>query len=239
MDRAAIESLSSERQAEVAHLWQMRAASESSVRGVFTQLVADFVAINAHPEVIALARRAMDDEARHARICAELAAAYRNDAPIEATPPPVRLPDYAVPARMRVALHAVNLCCIGETIATAFVEACIAACAWPELREIHGRHLADEIRHAQIGWAHLGTLGVEERAEVATWIPALLRAQVEQWEARLGELPEAGVEGHGYPPRALLIAVVHGAVRDLVLPGFEYLGVSTTAARAWLDARPS
>ena len=232
---AAIDELSAETQAELAALWQQRAASESSVRGVFIQLVAELVATGAHADVIALARRATEDEAKHARICAELAAVYRGGAPIEVIPTAVRLPDYGEAPRMRAALHVVNLCCIGETIATAFVEACVAECAWPELREVHGHHLADEIHHARIGWAHLVSLTSDERGQVALRIPELLRAQVQAWEARLAELPEKGIAGHGYPPRATLIAVVHGAVRDLVLPGFEYVGVDPSQARGWFE----
>jgi hypothetical protein len=230
-----IAQLAPERRRELAELWQARALSESSVKSVFEQLVAELSATGAHPEVLALARRALSDEARHARICAELAAAYRGGPVLDVIAPAVRLPDYPVSPRLRAALHAVNLCCIGETIATAFVEACLAECAWPALRELHGRHLADEIHHARIGWAHLASLSLAERGELACHLPELVRAQVLAWEARLGELPERGVPGHGYPPRATLVAVVHGAVRDVVLPGFEYVEVDATRARAWFD----
>lgn len=236
----AVEQLAGEQQAALAELWQTHANSERSVGSVFTQLVAELSATGAHAEVIALARRAMDDETRHARVCVELAAAYRGDEVREVTPLDVRLPDYGEPPRMRAALHAVNLCCIGETIATAFVEACFAECtAWPELRELHGLHLADEIHHARVGWAHVASLGDDERARIATWLPELLRAQVLGWESRIGTLPEHGVRGHGYPPRDALIAVVHAAIREVVLPGFDYVSVDTRTARAWFDeARP-
>lgn len=230
----AIEQLSPEHQRVLAELWQMRADSERSVGSVFTQLLADLSATGAHPEVLALARRAMDDETRHARVCAELAAAYRGDDVREAPPLAVRLPDYGEPRRMRAALHAVNLCCIGETIATAFVEACHADCAsWAELRELQGLHLADEVHHARVGWAHLASLSLDERRHIATHLPELLRAQVRTWEARIALLPEHGVPGHGYPPRAALIAVVHGAIRDVVLPGFDYVEIDTRELRAW------
>ncbi len=237
----AVEQLASEQRAALAELWQSRADSERSVGSVFTQLVAEMSATGAHAEVIALARRAIDDETRHARICAELAAAYRGDDVREATPRDVRLPDYGEPPRMRAALHAVNLCCIGETIATAFVEACFAECtAWPELRELHGLHLADEIHHARVGWAHVASLGDDERAHLATRLPELLRAQVLGWESRIQTLPEHGVPGHGYPPRDALIAVVHAAIREVVLPGFDYVSIDTRAARQWFDeARPA
>ena len=63
----------------LAALWQARADSESSVRTVFDQLVAELVATGAHADVVALARRAVDDEVRHAAICIELATAYRGE----------------------------------------------------------------------------------------------------------------------------------------------------------------
>ncbi len=233
---ASIEQLAEEQRLQLAALWQMRADSERSVGSVFTQLVADLTETGAHPEVIALARRAMADEQRHARVCAELAAAYRGDDVREASPLSVRLPDYGEPQRMRAALHAVNLCCIGETIATAFVEACHADCAsWAELRELHGRHLADEIHHARVGWAHLASLSLDERRHIATHLPELMRAQVRTWEERIALLPEHGIAGHGYPPRAALIAVVYAAIRDVVLPGFDYVEIDTRAIRAWFD----
>ena len=210
----------------LAKLWQQRADSESGVRTVFQQLADAFAATGAHPEVITLARRAAEDEVRHAAVCTELATAYRREPVAAAVEPAVRLPDYVEDRRLRAALHAVNLCCIGETIAVAFVEACLGDCADPTLREIHRRHLADEVRHARVGWAHLASLTDGERAEVATWVPRLVHAQLTGWEQRLGELPEGGVPGHAYPPRAALIRAVQTAVRELVLPGFEYVGIT-------------
>jgi hypothetical protein len=146
------------------------------------------------------------------------------------------LPDYVASVRLRAALHALNLCCIGETIATGFVEACIAACAGGELEEIHRRHFADEIHHARVGWAHVASLSADERAALGPHVEAILRAQVTAWESRIGELPEQGVPGHGYPPRAELIAAVYAAVRDVVLPGFEHVQIDASAARAWFEA---
>jgi len=230
-----IDALPAGERALLADLWHQRASSESSVGTVMEQLAADLRTTGAHPEVIALAERAAGDEARHAHVCRELAAAYHG-APIAiATTPAVRLPDYGASPRLRTALHAVNLCCIGETIASAFVEVCLADCVGDELREVHGQHLADEVRHARIGWAHVATLTLEERGEIATRLPELLRAQLHAWESRIAELPEQGVPGHGYPPRTVLVATVHAAVRDLVLPGFDYVEIDSTRARAWFE----
>ena len=220
----------------IAELWLQRARSESSVGCVFEQLAGELAATGAHAEVVALARSAIGDEARHAATCLELAAAYGAAAPT-LTPVTVRLPDYVSDARLRATLHAINLCCIGETIATAFVEACVGACAEGVLRELHGRHLADEIHHARVGWAHVATLSEPERAAVAPWLARVLEAQLGAWERRIGELPEAGSPGHGYPPRAALLETVRAAVRELVLPGFAHVAIDIAAARAWFDGR--
>jgi hypothetical protein len=217
--------LTSDTTAMLANLWEQRAYSESSVRTVFHQLANDLAATGAHPDVVAHARRAAEDELRHASMCTELASAYRGEAVAPAVAPAVRLPDYVADRRLRAALQAVNLSCIGETIAVAFVEACLAACGDRELREIHGRHLADEIRHARVGWAHLASLSEAERARVAAWVPELVRVQLAEWESRIGELPEEGVPGHGYPPRGDLLTAVRRAVNELVLPGFAYVGI--------------
>ncbi len=225
----ALDVLTSDLAADVrealAKLWQERADSESAVRTVFHQLAEAFAATGAHPDVVALARRAAEDEVRHAAVCTELATAYRGEVVPPANPPAVRLPDYVADRRLRAALHAVNLCCVGETIAVAFVEACLAECADSTLREIHRRHMADEVRHARVGWAHLASLTPVELAEVAPWVPEIVRAQLTGWEARLAELPEGGVPGHAYPPRAELIRAVQTAVRELVLPGFAFVGI--------------
>lgn len=220
----------------LAALWLSRARSESSVGCVFELLADELAATGARSEVVALARSAVGDEARHAATCLELAAAYGAEAPA-LVPVPVRLPDYVPEARLRATLHAVNLSCVGETIATAFVESCVGACADPALRELHGRHLADEIRHARVGWAHLATLADAERTEVSRWLPEVLEAQLEAWERRIGELPEAGFPGHGYPPRAELLDTVRAAVRELVLPGFAHVAIDATEAARWFAAQ--
>jgi hypothetical protein len=225
------------RRALLAELWQARAKSESTVRVVFDQLVGELAQAGAHADVIALARHAADDEERHARICHDLATAYRGtEAELVATPT-ARLPDYTSDVRLRAALHAINLCCISESLACAFVEACIGECDDSELRAVHGRHLADEVGHARVGWAHVASLSPEDKAAVGPFLVEILRAQIEGWESRVHTLPQDGVPGHGYPARDVIIGVIRAAVREIVLPGFAHVGIDASAAQAWFDAR--
>lgn len=233
----SIAGLGSAERETLAAIWRQRAHSESAVGNVFAQVAGELRASGAPNELIDLAHRAEADEARHAAICEELAIAYGHDG----APRPerrVRLRDYDQPTmRLRTALHAIHVCCISETIATTFVEACMNACESPALRDIHRDHLGDEIQHARVGWAYVATLSADERAAVATELPMLLQLQLDAWTTRIGDLPKDGIAGHGYPPQAALLDAVHGAIRELVIPGFDHVGVDSTHARAWYATR--
>lgn len=220
--------------AVLAQIWRDRCRAEASVGNVFDQLVAELTSVGAPASIVELAQRAAVDEDRHARVCAELAGAYAVQ-PLDLHPVrAVRLASAEhADARVRTALLAVHVCCISETIACAFVEACLGACEGPALAEVHRRHLGDEIRHARVGWAYLATLPAEVLAELAPRLPAILEKQLGSWLGRIAELPEHGVTGHAYPPRDVLVDAVFGALDDMVLPGFDHVGVSTAAARAW------
>jgi hypothetical protein len=232
-----IARLSADERATLAAIWRSRSTREEAVGNVFGQLVVEMTAADVPAALIDLARAAEADEARHAGVCHALVVAYGGE-PVTKAPRRVRLRDHGEPTpRMRAILHATHVCCISETIATAFVEACHGACESPALRELHGQHMADEVRHARVGWALLATIAADERVALAPELPRLLELQLGAWTERIGLLPEAGVPGHGYPPRAELVAAVHGAIRELVLPGFDHLGVDTTAARAWYASR--
>ncbi len=236
-DDPTIARLAPADRAILAAIWNQRAQSESNVGNVFGQVADELVASGAPAELVGLARRAESDEARHAAVCEALARAYGHDS--AARPERrVRLRDYEQPTvRLRTALHAVHVCCISETIATAFVEACLGACESPVLREIHREHLGDEVQHARIGWAYMATLSADERTAVGAELPMLLKLQLDAWTSRIGDLPLAGIPGHGYPPQKELLDAVHEAIRELVLPGFDHVGVDSTAARAWYAAQ--
>jgi hypothetical protein len=130
------------------------------------------------------------------------------------------------------------MCCINESIACAFIEACLGDAVGPLVRAVQRVHLSDEIEHARVGWAHLASARVDAatRRELARWLPRLLGANVANWRSRIDWLPEAGVPGHALPPRRVSFAVVLACVRDVVLPGFAHVGVDPTHARSWLES---
>jgi hypothetical protein len=235
-----IDGLDPAARAVLADVWTRRMAAELGAGGAFAVVERELAELGAEPVVLALARRAVADEPRHAELCRRLAEAYAG-APVAAAVPPdeVAVPrhDGADPV-LRRHLHVVAMCCINESIACAFVEACLADADGPLVRAIHREHLADEIQHARVGWAHLGSARVDAatKAAIAAWLPRLLDANLRHWEHRIGLLPAAGVPGHALPPVATLVAAARAAVEAIVLPGFDHVGIDTRAARAWFSA---
>lgn len=128
------------------------------------------------------------------------------------------------------------MCCINETLASAWLETCRADATVPLARAALRELLADDVDHARIGWAHLASSMVttEVRSKIAGWLPRLLEASMLPWLAGAGAPDYAGFPAHGVPSSATTRDVVTSTTRDVVLVGFEKLGVDTTTARAWL-----
>jgi hypothetical protein len=236
-----IDALAPETRAMLAAVWARRAASELGAGAAFAEVERALAALGADDSVLELARRAVEDEPRHAELCRRLAEAYAG-APVAAPVPPdaVAMPRHdGADAALTRHLHVVTMCCINETIACGFVEACLADATGPLIVAIHREHLADEIHHARIGWAHLASPRLDPgvRAAIARWLPRLLEANLRHWEQRIATLPADGVPGHALPPVATLVAAARRSVETVVLPGFDHVGVDTTAARAWFSDR--
>lgn len=220
----------------VGEIWRERARSELGAGSGFAQVVVGLYAIGAAPEVLALATQAAHEEVEHARACRALAELYLGEAVAMPRAKKVSMPVHrGATDPLRASLHVIGLSCINETIAAEFVARCLDASDASAVREASQKHLRDEIGHARVGWAHLGSgvLDARDRAAVAAWIPRLVRANGELWLARVRTLPEEGVARHGYPPVSELEAAVRTAFRTVVVPGLSQVGIDATgAARA-------
>lgn len=193
------------------------------------------VALGAEAELIALARRAVDDELRHADRCWQLACVYAGRLLPAAEPRPGQLPRYdGASEELRASLLVVAQCCLNETTASAFLERCLHATTAPLVRATFRELLSDEVDHARLGWAHLASprLSSETRAQIAAWLPSLVAANLRAWHAR-PDVPTAPVYAvHGVLPLATTNAAVDAAVDDLILPGLRHVGIEV-ATSSW------
>ena len=231
-----VDELSLEQRRAVGRRWAMRAVAERTVAESMRRVARALEALGAK-ELAAVAVRAMDDEQRHAAICAHVASRYLGrDVP---SPPPMTdvVPEYvgAAPPLLHV-LTVVGMCAVNETTATVYLEASLARAATVLVAAATRELLADDVDHARIGWALLASLDTNARAAVAPWVKPMLAANLARWRERPPEDAGSTLAAHGCLSAADVDAAALAAIRDLILPGFESLHIDTTEARAWLSA---
>jgi hypothetical protein len=229
-----IDALDTDQRQRIAHEWLRRAEVELTAATFTAQIVRGLLLDGAIPEVLDLAARAVADEVSHGRICHQVGERYLG-AP--APPPrsrPAEEPIYGdCPPALSRLLALVMHSCINETLATVCLRDTMRRCHSPTARAATKRLLSDDLNHARMGWAHLASpfVDAEARHHVGRALPTLLRLGHEGWlhEPRAAfDDPAHGVLGPGGFPGPMT-----KAFEDLVLPGFEHVGVDTREARAW------
>lgn len=228
-----LEALSPAERRRVGEIWKDRAKSELGAGSGFAQVVVGLYAVGAAPEVLALATQAAHEEVEHARACHALAELYLDAPVVMPRPKKVSMPAHrGATDAVRATLHAIGLSCINETIAAEFVSRCLDQSEASAVRESSQKHLRDEIGHARVGWAHLGSdvLDRKDRAAVSRWLERLVRANGALWLERVRTLPEDGVPAHGYPAVRELEDGVRHALRTVIVPGFAHVGLDATGA---------
>jgi len=235
----ALPPLDDERRGVVVATCNRRAALELEGAAAFTGVTQALLDLRADAAIVELAARAIVEEMNHSEIYRSLASAYAGAEGPRPRPGPIAWPAHedADPA-LRPALHVVGMCAINETMACGFLELCLAGARAPAVRRGLRDVLSDEIRHGRIGWAWLAAadLPARARASLAAHVLPLLRAQVRGWRAQIGTVPEPAVPEHGCPSGAAIEEAMRASVTNLVLPGFERLGLDVRAARAWMAA---
>jgi|SRR5215472_733054 len=235
-DDPTIAALDAELRERLGRQWASRATAELRVAAIFSIVSGGLLETGADPAVIQIAARAVSDEVRHAEICRQLAERYLGRA--VPWPPAGRapMPELArAPKELRPTLHTIAMGCVNETIASAWLEESLRPTTSPLARAALRELIADDIHHARLGWAHLASPFVPARLrrEIGGWLPGLLSAVVKPWVADAKDRVVEGVPSHGVPSFETTRSVVRSTLRDVVLPGFESLGVPVARASEW------
>jgi hypothetical protein len=236
----SVGELSTAQRAAIAGHWKRRARSELQVGRAFAAMVPVLRERRASAAVLDRLERGSEEEVRHSEICSQLAETYGGEAVVRPQIDSVPLPRFDVGDEdLETALLVAGMCCVNETIATAWISACLSAAQTPLGQMANRIHLHDEIEHARVGWAHLASDAVSDatRSALGPCLPRLIEANAPGWEREDPSLPPEGVPSHGHLPVAVSRRVFVDAVADLVLPGFAHVGVDIGPARAWLAQR--
>jgi hypothetical protein len=229
-----IAALDGEMRDRIGREWLRRAEVELTAATFTAQLVRGLLLDGAAPEVVELAARAVVDEVGHGRLCHEVAERYLGRPAPAPRSRPADEPVYGdCPPQLSRLLALVMHSCINETLATVCLRDSMRRCESPTAKAATRRLLRDDLNHARLGWAHLASpfVDAEARYHVGRALPTLLRLGQDGWinEPRAPfDDPAHGVLGPaGFP------ALMKTALSELVLPGFDHVGVDTRAGREW------
>ncbi len=111
-----------------------------------------------------------------------------------------------------------------------------------EVAQVLRQIARDEVRHAQLGWAHLAReRETQDVGFLARAVPLMLAGTVDAtlWRAPEDPLDDAAeLLTLGVLPHTTKREVFVRALREVVFPGLSHLGVDTGPARTWLATRP-
>jgi hypothetical protein len=222
----------------VAAAWTGRARNELSTSGVFASLTRSLIALGADTALVRQAATAVADEVRHAEICVHVARGY---APLSGPPAPSELrdpPRFGGSEELDVWLFVVLQSCINEGVATGYLQRCLDEACTPLARAAVRDILSDEIHHARLGWSLLasGKASDSLRGDLAEALPTLLRMVADAWASPHPDAPLAP-PGHGVVAPSSLPEVVRATYHELILPGFDAVGIDTGPARDWVRWR--
>jgi hypothetical protein len=232
-------SMTPKQRSLVASTWDFRARAERQAHLRFTRLARELEETGAQDVVVQMAQNAAEEEARHAEICDEIAQLYGWETPSHVHPiTDVVLCLAGQGKRERLLYELVAFCCFTETLNTAMLVETLSRATDPTIKEALHVIAKDEVKHSQMGWAHLSA---ERQAGLGGFIgdslPGMfVEADVEevfQWGDE--ERASPVLRGHGELADSDRHALFWTAVEDIFLPGLEAHQIDTQLGRQWLS----
>ncbi len=223
----------------MAQTWAFRTRAEIEATARFTRMAEELAQIGADPVVVQGARDAAADEARHRDLCAIVAARFGVPNAKEYVPPRARIGRSDMAQRDRLLWEVVAVCCLSETMNTSLLTRCQEVAQDPQIHTTLHELLKDEVKHAQLGWAHLAAERAHGRgAFLKDVLPLMLEASVEPGFLE-GQMPAPWADdafAWGELPLAELIRMYCETVVEVVFRGLDAMGVDTSLGREWLAA---
>jgi hypothetical protein len=226
--------------------WRERMRQEHLAVGAFALLARELAEVGSSSIVLSLVTRAASDEVRHAEICRRFAVALLGEREVPARfrgLPKVPMHEDATRAE-RVLYHVVEMCCLSETLTGVYFTEMIARSTDPVAREVVESLLEDEVDHGRVGWAYLAERARERRlGGLAKALPAMLDRTfgpvlgARRRGPREDRQRDVGLERCAYLGPSAGADVYARALRDVILPGFDELGVDLGPTRKLLQER--
>jgi hypothetical protein len=224
--------------------WLRRVEAEYRSAVITHNLVLWLLQLGASPDLIELGLRIVSDELAHANLSYRTFVAARG----EGGPSLIRetlglARDERTPLELDVVRAAVEVFCLGETVAVPLFAELRRPCVVPSARRALDRILRDEVRHRDFGWLLLGWLldqpyGERLRVTVTSELPAMFERLRRSYGVAHASAPRTMPEDErawGLMPVGLYGDILERAVTRDYEPRFAKLGINAIAA--WRAAR--
>ena len=236
---ALLPSLDDRRRARLVHAWQWRMEQEHLAVGVFCDLARDLAELGCEPVVLSLLTRAASDEVRHADICRRVAELHgAQDLPRGRRGAMPRPAFAGATFEQSVLYRVVETCCLSETFTVAYFTEMLEVATHPLGEAVVRSLLEDEVDHGRVGWAYLAS--ARSRDGLAEMLPQLVNDTVAPVIKNAERAPEADdpeLVPLGYLGTTRGADIYRRTLHDVILPGFDSVGVDTRATRELVAAR--
>jgi len=236
LDVSSIDQAGRER---VARAWAFKMQEEYLAVSRFSRYVIELSEVGCSARVFELCAQSAADEARHATVCGAIVHALLGGIPAITPRAYVYEPWPHSTRDQSIAISLAETCCIGETISIAMFLRMLETVRDPGLRSVIEGLLADEVTHGRLGFLYLAELRAGGRA--LDHVSAVLLQIIDNQMSDIFEPTEAVddpvLEQFGYLGPAATREVYRKVIDQMILPGFEGLGIATAAVRATLCER--
>ena len=223
----------------VGRTWRERMRQEHLAVGAFALMTRELAEVGCEAAVLGLVARASADEVRHAEVCRRMAVIMLGEdrVPHAWRGLPKVPPHVGADARTRALLHMVEMCCLSETLTGVFFTEMHARATNPAARAVVESLLEDEIDHGRVGWAYLAARSQQATlGGLAAALPSMLDRTFGTAIRNLGRVTDDdAMEAFGYVRDGACKEIFRRALRDVVIPGFEMLGVDLSASRPTIE----
>ena len=225
----------------VALTWAQRAQAELGAKARFIELTNQLIDARASKKVIDLSRKAIIEEDQHSDLCADMAIKLGHPtgyALFQGTGMQFKKPwEERSSYRERLLCEMVLMCCITETINASLLNTIYGSAKNTEATRLIQKILRDEIKHSQMGWAHLSLEAKKiDCSFLGQYLDSMLKISVkDELFVPAPHLYEEGDFQYGVMPVQHRLGQFIETLEAIVLPGFEKIGIDTSKAHSWLQ----
>jgi len=222
-------------------VWQQRFQSEFRSVQIMTRFLTEVVGAGDPLDIYAGAVELVEDEIRHAELCASVCEALGAPAVL---PEPVALPDppqfLAAPMDHRAIATAISMLAVSETLSTAFITDLRDRCTQAGIKAVLDATIADEEGHQDFGWEYVKQSLKRFPPQAMNDFRHLVRTTLEPWRQQSAKVlnqvpaekralaawpePELVALGLHSDPRLALVFV--DAEQRVLLPRLRELGLA-------------